>query len=69
MILMRKILPKDCLRPFTGQAVLCRGQYQAHNAKQTFIEDIRPVIEMKPDALIMSDAGMIMMVREAFQSR
>lgn len=40
---------------------------QAHNAKlKTFIEDIRPVIEMKPDALIMSDAGMIMMVREAF---
>ncbi|MDO5050879.1 MAG: tRNA 5-hydroxyuridine modification protein YegQ [Moraxella equi] len=40
---------------------------QAHNAKlKTFIEDIRPVIEMKPDALIMSDAGMIMMVREHF---
>lgn len=40
---------------------------QAHNAKlKTFIEDIRPVIDMKPDALIMSDAGMIMMVREAF---
>ena len=40
---------------------------QAHNAKlKTFIEDIRPIIEMKPDALIMSDAGMIMMVREAF---
>lgn len=40
---------------------------QAHNAKlKTFIEDIRPIIEMKPDALIMSDAGMIMMVREHF---
>lgn len=40
---------------------------QAHNAKlKTFMEDIRPVIEMKPDALIMSDAGMIMMVREHF---
>ena len=40
---------------------------QAHNAKlKTFIEDIRPVIEMEPDALIMSDAGMIMMVRENF---
>ena len=43
---------------------------QAHNAKlKTFIEDIRPVIEMKPDALIMSDAGMIMMVREAFPNQ
>ena len=40
---------------------------QAHNAKlKTFIEDIRPVVEMRPDALIMSDAGMIMMLREAF---
>lgn len=40
---------------------------QAHNAKlATFIEDIRPIVEMKPDALIMSDAGMIMMVRENF---
>lgn len=40
---------------------------QAHNAKlKTFIEDITPVINMNPDALIMSDAGMIMMVREHF---
>lgn len=40
---------------------------QAHNAKlKTLIDDLRPIIEMKPDALIMSDAGMIMMVREAF---
>lgn len=40
---------------------------QAHNAKlDTFIEDITPIVQMKPDALIMSDAGMIMMVREAF---
>ncbi|WLF84117.1 tRNA 5-hydroxyuridine modification protein YegQ [Moraxella sp. ZY210820] len=40
---------------------------QAHNAKlKTFIDDLRPIIDMKPDALIMSDAGMIMMVREAF---
>lgn len=40
---------------------------QAHNAKlKTFIEDIRPIVEMRPDALIMSDAGMIMLVREHF---
>ncbi|MDO4896994.1 MAG: tRNA 5-hydroxyuridine modification protein YegQ [Moraxella sp.] len=43
---------------------------QAHNAKlKTFIDDIRPIIEMKPDALIMSDAGMIMMVREHFPNQ
>ncbi len=39
----------------------------AHNAKlKTFLKDIEPVINMKPDALIMSDPGMIMMVREHF---
>lgn len=40
---------------------------QPHNAKlKTFIRDVTPVIEMKPDALIMSDPGLIMMVREHF---
>lgn len=38
-----------------------------HNAKlKTFIRDLTPVIEMGPDALIMSDPGLIMLVREAF---
>ncbi|MBV4365429.1 tRNA 5-hydroxyuridine modification protein YegQ [Erwinia phyllosphaerae] len=38
-----------------------------HNAKlKTFIRDLTPVVEMGPDALIMSDPGLIMMVREAF---
>ncbi|QIZ77411.1 tRNA 5-hydroxyuridine modification protein YegQ [Ferrimonas lipolytica] len=36
-----------------------------HNAKlKTFIRDLEPVIEMKPDALIMSDPGLIMMVKD-----
>ncbi|MGD8162192.1 tRNA 5-hydroxyuridine modification protein YegQ [Pantoea sp. FN0307] len=38
-----------------------------HNAKlKTFIRDLQPVIDMQPDALIMSDPGLIMMVRDAF---
>ncbi|MEW6990053.1 tRNA 5-hydroxyuridine modification protein YegQ [Colwelliaceae bacterium 6441] len=38
-----------------------------HNSKlTTFLKDISPVIAMKPDALIMSDPGLIMMVREHF---
>ncbi|GGI73066.1 tRNA 5-hydroxyuridine modification protein YegQ [Shewanella gelidii] len=38
-----------------------------HNAKlKTYIRDMEPVVNMKPDALIMSDPGLIMMVREAF---
>ena len=36
-----------------------------HNSKlKTFLKDIRQVIELKPDALIMSDPGLIMMVRD-----
>lgn len=38
-----------------------------HNAKvKTFLADITPVIAMKPDALIMADPGLIMMVRETW---
>lgn len=38
-----------------------------HNAKlKTFIKDLEPVVAMEPDALIMSDPGLIMMVREHF---
>src|SRR5690554_2429875 len=38
-----------------------------HNAKlKTFIKDLEPVVAMGPDALIMSDPGLIMMVREHF---
>jgi putative protease len=36
-----------------------------HNAKiKTFIADLEPVIELQPDALIMADPGLMMMVRE-----
>ena len=38
-----------------------------HNKKlTTFIEDLKPLVAMQPDALIMSDPGMIMLVREQF---
>ena len=36
-----------------------------HNAKiRSFEEDMAPVMEMRPDALIMADPGLMMMVRE-----
>jgi len=36
-----------------------------HGSKtRTFVQDMTPVIALKPDALIMSDPGLIMMVRE-----
>lgn len=38
-----------------------------HNAKiKTYMNDIEPVIELNPDALIMADPGLIMMVKEKF---
>ncbi len=38
-----------------------------HGAKlKTFLRDLSPVIAMGPDALIMSDPGLILMVREAW---
>ncbi len=38
-----------------------------HNSKiKTYLADMAPVIEMKPDALIMADPGLIMMVRETW---
>ncbi len=38
-----------------------------HGAKlKTFLRDLEPVITMGPDALIMSDPGLILMVREAW---
>ena len=38
-----------------------------HNAKiKPYLEDMAPVVALKPDALIMSDPGLILMVREAW---
>ncbi|PHQ15761.1 prephenate-dependent tRNA uridine(34) hydroxylase TrhP [Marinobacter profundi] len=36
-----------------------------HNSKvRTYLRDLEPVLELRPDALIMSDPGLIMLVRE-----
>ena len=38
-----------------------------HNAKlKTFVEDMREIVTMQPDALIMADSGLIYLVREHF---
>ena len=40
---------------------------QPHNSKlKNFIRDLEPVVAMQPDALIMSDPGLITIVREHF---
>ncbi len=44
---------------------LVASNIAAHNNKvRTYLRDMEAVIAMKPDALIMSDPGLIMMVRE-----
>ncbi|MGH8551643.1 MAG: tRNA 5-hydroxyuridine modification protein YegQ [Methylococcales bacterium] len=38
-----------------------------HNSKiKTFVKDMAPILAMRPDAMIMADPGLIMMVREAW---
>ena len=65
---------------FSKEDVLAQGIEEAHSAGKLFflasniaphnnklkyyIRDLTPIIEMGPDALIMSDPGLIMMVRE-----
>ncbi|KPV95725.1 putative protease YhbU precursor [Pseudoalteromonas sp. P1-9] len=48
-----------------GKKLYVVSNIAPHNAKvNTYLRDIEPVIEMGPDALIMSDPGLIMLVRE-----
>lgn len=48
-----------------GKKFFVASNIMPHNSKiKTYIDDMAPVIEMGPDALIMADPGLIMMVRE-----
>jgi len=48
-----------------GKQFYIASNISPHNVKvRSYLRDMEPVIEMKPDALIMSDPGLIMMVRE-----
>ncbi len=48
-----------------GKKLYVVSNIAPHNAKlKTFIKDLTPVVEMGPDALIMSDPGLIMMVKD-----
>lgn len=48
-----------------GRKFYLASNIAPHNSKvKTFLKDMEPVIAMGPDALIMSDPGLIMMVRE-----
>ena len=48
-----------------GKLFFVASNLMPHNAKvKTYLADMEPVIAMQPDALIMADPGLIMMVRE-----
>ena len=48
-----------------GKLFFVASNLLPHNAKiKTYLADMEPVIAMKPDALIMADPGLMMMVRE-----
>ncbi len=48
-----------------GKKFYVASNIAPHNKKvHSYLKDIEPVIDMKPDALIMSDPGLIMLVKE-----
>ena len=48
-----------------GKLFFLASNLAPHNSKvRTYLADLEPIVEMGPDALIMSDPGLIMMVRE-----
>lgn len=48
-----------------GKQFFVASNLMPHNAKiKTYMSDMEPIIAMQPDALIMADPGLIMMVRE-----
>lgn len=48
-----------------GKKFFVASNLMPHNAKvKTYLADMAPVVAMKPDALIMADPGLIMMVRK-----
>ncbi|GLP96739.1 tRNA 5-hydroxyuridine modification protein YegQ [Paraferrimonas sedimenticola] len=50
-----------------GKKLYVVSNIAPHNSKlKTYLKDMDPVVQMNPDAIIMSDPGLIMMMREAY---
>lgn len=48
-----------------GKKLFIASNILPHNSKiKTYLDDMKPLMEMKPDALIMADPGLIMMVKD-----
>jgi U32 family peptidase len=53
-----------------GKRFYLASNIAAHNSKvATYLSDLEPIIAMGPDALIMSDPGLIMLVRERWPNQ
>ncbi|HQY08650.1 MAG TPA: tRNA 5-hydroxyuridine modification protein YegQ [Burkholderiaceae bacterium] len=51
-----------------GKRFFVTSNLIAHNDKlRTYLRDLAPVVELRPDALIMADPGLIMLVREEME--
>ena len=62
---LEKIAEAISMAHAQGKDFLVASNLAPHNNKvRTYLRDMEPVIAMGPDALIMSDPGLIMMVRE-----
>jgi len=56
----------DLAHAYRGQCYVVSNIYP-HNAKlKTYLADMEPVVALKPDALIMADPGLMLMVRETW---
>ncbi|MCP4509709.1 MAG: U32 family peptidase, partial [Fuerstiella sp.] len=52
-----------------GRKFYVASNISPHNLKvRSYLKNMEPVIDMQPDALIMSDPGLIMMVRDRWPS-
>lgn len=50
-----------------GKKIYITANILPHNSKiKTFVKDLTPMVDMKPDALIMADPGLMMLAREAW---
>ena len=50
-----------------GKAFYLAANVLPHNSKvKTFVRDLAPIVELRPDALIMADPGLILLARETW---
>ncbi|MDR0588106.1 MAG: U32 family peptidase C-terminal domain-containing protein [Burkholderiales bacterium] len=56
----------DCAHALNKKFLLAVNVLPHNRKVDTFIDDLKPIVALKPDALIMADAGLIMLARQHF---